>query len=364
MNNYFLFLQLHANINDAVVIFIPALVAFIVGMAITPIVSHYLYKWQLWKKSSVQKTTDGREATLSSKIHNDEERKTPRMGGIIVWASVLVTTLLMAALADLFPNHFVIAELSFLSRSQTWLPLFTLVVGSLVGLVDDALVVAGRGTFVGGGLSLAKRLLVVFLLALVGGLWFYFKLGVTGIHVPFDGMLNLGVLFIPFFILTMLAAYSGGIIDGVDGLAGGVFIIMYSAYGVIAYSQGQVDLAAFLMVVAGSLLVFLWFNIPPARFFLSETGTMGLTTTLTVVAFLTGQVLILPIIALPLVVTTGSAILQILSKKFRHGKKIFLVAPLHNHFIAKGWPKPKVTMRYWIFAALAAITGIVLALIS
>ena len=360
---YFSFLELHATANEAVKIFIPAIVAFVVGMAITPFVSHYLYKWQLWKKSSVKKTTDGREATLSSKIHNDEERKTPRMGGIIVWASVLITTLLMALAARVLPLHYVV-RLSFLSRSQTWLPLFTLITGSLVGLVDDALVVAGKGTFVGGGLSLSKRLAVVFLLAVIGALWFYFKLGTTGIHIPFDGTLNLGFLFIPFFILTMLAVYSGGIIDGVDGLAGGVFIIIYSAYAVIAYSQGQVDLAAFLMVVAGSLLVFLWFNIPPARFFLSETGTMGLTTTLTVVAFLTGQVLILPIIALPLLVTTASAIIQIASKKLRHGKKVFLVAPLHNHFIAKGWPKPKVTMRYWIFAALCGVIGIVIALIS
>ena len=162
----------------------------------------------------------------------------------------------------------------------------------------------------------------------------------------------------------MLAVYSGGIIDGVDGLAGGVFIIMYSAYAVIAYSQNQIDLAAFLMVVAGSLLVFLWFNIPPARFFLSETGTMGLTTTLTVVAFLTGQPLLLLIIAFPLVVTTASVIIQLISKKLRNGKKVFLVAPLHNHFIAKGWSKPKVTMRYWIFASLCAVLGIVIGLIS
>jgi phospho-N-acetylmuramoyl-pentapeptide-transferase len=362
MNNLS-FLALHATVNDAVKIFFPAIAAFIVGMSITPLVTHYLYKWKLWKKTSVALTLDGREATISSKLHNDEARKTPRMGGIIVWASVLITTLLAAFAAEILPFHPVV-KLSFLSRNQTWLPLFTLITASLVGLVDDALVVAGRGTFVGGGLSLKKRLLVVLCIGIIGALWFYFKLGVSGIHIPFDGTLALGALFIPFFILTMLAVYSGGIIDGVDGLAGGVFIVMFSAYAVIAYSQSQVDLAAFLMVVVGSLLVFLWFNIPPARFFLSETGTMGLTTTLTVVAFLTGQVLILPIIALPLLLTTGSVIIQLVSKKYRGGKKVFLVAPLHNHFLAKGWPAAKVTMRYWIFSALCGVLGIVLALIS
>ncbi len=353
----------HTTINDAVKIFIPAVLAFAVGIAITPVVSHYLYKWQLWKKSSVARTIDGREATLSGKLHGDEVRKTPRMGGVIVWGSVLLTTAVMALAANILPSHAAV-KLSFLSRNQTWLPLFTLVVASLAGLADDALVVAGRGTFVGGGLSLRKRLFVVLLLGIIGGLWFYFKLGTSGMHIPFDGTLELGWFFVPFFALVMLAVYSGGIIDGVDGLAGGVFILMFSAYAVIAYSQHQVDLAAFSMVVSGGLLAFLWFNIPPARFFLSETGTMGLTTTLTVVAFLTGQILILPIIALPLVLTTGSVIIQLVSKKFRNGKKVFLIAPLHNHFIQKGWPPYKVTMRYWIFSAMCAVLGIVLALVS
>lgn len=360
---YFSFLELHSTTSDAVKIFIPAIAAFVVGMLLTPLVTHYLYKWKLWKKSSVQKSLDGRDTTISSKIHNDEERKTPRMGGVIVWASVLITAFLMALATKIMPFATVV-NLSFLSRSQTWLPLFTLVAGSLVGLIDDALVVAGKGGALGGGLSLSKRLAVVFAVGTIGALWFYFKLGTSGVHIPFDGTLEMGRLFIPFFILTMMAVYSGGIIDGVDGLAGGVFIVMFSAYAVIAYSQGQTDLAALLMVIVGSLLVFLWFNIPPARFFLSETGTMGLTTTLTVVAFLTGQVLILPIIALPLVVTTSSVIIQLVSKKFRDGKKVFIVAPLHNHFIALGWPKSKVTMRYWIFAALSGVVGIVLALIS
>ena len=351
------------TVSDSVKIFVPAILSFLVGLAITPTITHYLYKWQLWKKSSVAKTIDGREATISSKLHNDEVRKTPRMGGVIVWASALLTTVLLALAAYLFPDS-AATKLSFLSRNQTWLPFFTFIMASLGGLVDDALVVAGKGTFVGGGLSLSKRLLVVFALSVIGAWWFYSKLGVTSVHVPFVGIANLGLAFIPFFILTMLAVYSGGIIDGVDGLAGGVFITMFSAYAVIAYAHSQIDLAAFCMVIAGGLLVFLWFNIPPARFFLSETGTMGLTTTLTVIAFLTGEPLLLLIIALPLVLTTGSVILQLSSKRVRKGKKIFIVAPLHNHYIAKGWPAHKVTMRYWVFAVVCAITGIVIALVS
>ena len=350
--------------TDAVKIFIPTVVAFIIGMGITPLVTHFLYELKLWKKSSVQKTIDGREATISNKLHGDETRKTPRMGGIIVWASILLTTGLLSLIAFLLPSHGNAVKLSFLSRNQTWLPLFTLAVGAFVGLVDDVMVVKDTGNAVGGGLSLSKRLWSVFILAFVGALWFYFKLGVSTIDIPFHGTLFLGGFFIPFFIFTMLSMYAGGIIDGVDGLAGGVFSVMFSAYGVIAYAQGQVDLAAFSFVVVGSLLVFLWFNIPPARFFLSETGTVALTTTLTVIAFLTKQVVLLPVIALPLVLTVLSVLIQLLSKKFRHGKKVFLVAPLHNHFQAMGWPSYKVTMRYWIFSVLCAVLGIVLALIG
>ena len=355
-------MDLHFTITDSVKIFFPTIVAFVVGMLITPLVSHYLYKWQLWKKTSVAKTIDGKDATISSKLHGDEIRKTPRMGGVIVWGSVLITALLFVGASYFFDGA--ADKLSFVSRNQTWLPLFTLIIASLAGLVDDILVVRGGGTFIGGGLSLRKRLLVVLLLAVLGAWWFYFKLGFTSMYIPFDGMHNLGVWFIPFFIVTMLAVYSGGIIDGVDGLAGGVFMAMFSAYGVIAYNQQQIDLAAFSMVIVGALLVFLWFNIPPARFFLSETGTMGLTTVLTVIAFLTGHALLLLIIALPLVLTTLSVIIQLLSKKFRKGKKVFIVAPLHNHFIAKGWPPYKVTMRYWTFAVICAVVGIVIAVIS
>ena len=134
--------------TDAFKIFIPTVVAFIVGIIITPFITHYLYKWELWKKTSVKKTTDGRDATISNKLHNDESRKTPRMGGVIVWGSVLITIYLFYCLAYFFPYNF--QKLSFLSRSQTWLPLFTLISASLVGLIDDYFVTRDKGTFIGG----------------------------------------------------------------------------------------------------------------------------------------------------------------------------------------------------------------------
>ncbi len=349
-------------ITDAVKIFLPATISFIIGFLIEPSISGFLYRHKFWKKSSVGKSLDGIDTPITSKLHNDEGRKTPRMGGIIVWGSAFLT-ILVIFLFSFFTTNADADKLSFLSRNQTWLPLFTLLVGAIVGLVDDYLVVSDKGQYVGGGLSLKKRIIVVLFLAIIGAWWFFFKLGVHSIIVPSFGEIQLGYMFIPLFIIFMIGIYSGGIIDGIDGLAGGVFAVIFSSYAIIAFHNHQVDLSAFCMVIVGSLLAFLWFNVPPARFYLSETGTMALTTTLVVVAFLTKAVAVLPIIAFPLVATSLSSVAQVLSKKFRNGKKIFHVAPLHHHFQVVGWPASKVTMRYWILSVLFAVIGIIITLI-
>lgn len=351
---------------DVAKVFFPATVAFLIGIALAPFLSHYLYKHRMWKKKSVGLALDGQPATITASLHRDEAKKTPRMGGVIVWGSTLITVLFFLGLAYFIDGGFS-EKLNFLSRNQTWLPFFTLIVASLIGLLDDFSVVSGgsgRGGYVGGGLPLSLRIGLVLVLGFIGGWWFYSKLGMTSIHLPFNGDFNLGYFFIPFFMLVMLAIFSGGVIDGIDGLSGGIMSSIFLAYGGIAFFQNQIDLAAFSVVVAGSILAFLWFNIPPARFYMSETGMLGLTTTLTVVAFLTKAVVVLPIIALPLFLSSGSVIIQMLSKKFRHGKKVFLVAPLHHHFEALGWPSYKVTMRFWVISVICALLGMVIALVG
>lgn len=359
-------------IIDIVKVFLPAVVAFVLGVLITPILTDFLYKHKMWKKKSVEKTIDGYEATISASLHKDEEKKTPRMGGIVVWASTLITISIIWFLAK-FAGIETFVSLDFLSRSQTWIPLSTLIVGALVGLWDDYLVtreVQVGDSYVGGGFSLFKRLTIVGIIALLCASWFYFKLDVNTLGMPdIFPPIYLGILFIPFFIITVIAIYAGGVIDGIDGLSGGIFATMFAAYAGIAFYQQQYDLAAFCATLVGAILAFLWFNVPPARYYLSDTGTMGLTITLGIVAFMTDAlgegygVLILPIIALPLVITVCSDVIQILSKKFR-GKKVFLVAPLHHHFEALGWPSYKVTMRYWIVGVICAILGITLAIIG
>jgi phospho-N-acetylmuramoyl-pentapeptide-transferase len=350
-------------------VFLPAIISFLIGVLITPAITGYLYRNKMWKKKAGKKALDGSDAKVFNELHKEKEVGTPRMGGMVIWLSATATILLVWVISKIFPTDTTL-KLDFLSRSQTWLPLFTLLGGALVGAIDDSAEIRGSIGYIAGGLSLKKRLLAVTVISGFVAYWFFAKLGVSSIGLPLGMALNIGWLFIPFFIIVALAVYSGGTIDGIDGLAGGVFASMFAAYAGIAFFQNQVDLAAFCAVILGGILAFLWFNIPPARFYMSETGSMALTITLTVVAFMTDKlgdgygVLVLPIIALPLFVTSASSIIQVLSKKYRHGKKIFLVAPLHHHFEALGWPSYKVTMRYWIISLILALIGIIVGLLG
>jgi len=348
---------------DVVKVITPTALAFFAGIALTPFLTDFLYSHKMWKKKAGKRAIGGGDTPIFNSLHKDKEVGTPKMGGIIIWLSVLLTMMVLWVIASVSGSP-VTQKLNFLSQDQTWLPLFTLIAGSLIGLVDDWLEVSGKADYFAGGLSLSKRLAVVAVIAAIGAWWFYSKLEISTVMVPFFADWNLGFWFVPFFILTMLAVYSGGVIDGIDGLAGGVFMASFSAYGALAFAGNQINLAAFCFAIVGGILAFLWFNIPPARFYMAETGTMGLTITLSVVAFLTGHVLLLPIIAFPLLVTTLSDIIQVTSKRLRNGKKVFLVAPVHHHFEALGWPPYKVTMRYWVISIVFAVIGLIIGLIG
>ena len=343
-------------------ILIPATVAFTFGMAATPVLTHYLYKYKAWKKASGKIALDGTAAHVFNGLHKEHEVRAPRMGGIVVWGSTVFTVLGIAVLANLMPNA-ALLQLDFLSRSQTWIPLGALLVGSLVGLVDDLLVIRPGG----GGLLLRHRLLIVVALSGLAGWWFWAKLGVVSLSIPFAAPVYLGILIVPCFILLSLSLYASGVIDGIDGLSGGVFASIFASYTIIAFVQEQLDLAAFSAAIVGGLLAFLWFNIPPARFYMSDTGTMGLTLALAVVAFMTDSigggvgVAVLPVIGFLLVATVVSNIAQVVWKRL-FGKKLLRVAPLHHHFEALGWPGYKVVMRYWVLSVVFAFVGVIIAL--
>ncbi|MDP2820587.1 MAG: hypothetical protein Q8O39_00035 [bacterium] len=334
----------------------------LVGFLIVPLVIKFLYKFEFWRKEARTKTITGDNATVFNQLHKEREVRVPRAAGMIVFLSVLATTLFFYFL-PYFCSNFWCAQLNFLSRSQVVLPLFALIVGGLLGFADDFSQISGRGKYIAGGLTFKQRLFVILLIGLVGGWWFCFKLGWTIIGIPFLGNFDIGLFYFPLFIVALLAVWSGGIIDGIDGLAGGVFMIIFSAYGSIAFAQHQYDLAAFCAIITASLLPFLWYNIPPAKFYMGETGTIALTATLTVVAFLTNAIVVLPIIAGLLLFDSLSVILQLISKKIRK-KKIWLCTPIHHHFEAIGWAPFQVTMRFWIIGAILAIMGVIIQLVG
>lgn len=343
----------------------PTALAFVIGVLITPLISHYLYEFKAWKKTAGKGVGyGGGETPLFDQLHKERDTATPRMGGIVIWASVLITILLIWVLQFIFPGT-LLGNLDFFSRSQTWLPVTALLVGAIVGFLDDLLVVRGTGKHFAGGLPLSQRLIVVGVTTLFSGWWFYEKLEVSTVSFFSLGTIDLGILFIPFFVLVGLLIYASSIIDGIDGLSGGTFMFIFTAYAGIAAYQSQIDLAAFCATVVGGILAFLWFNVPPARFYMTETGMMALTLSLTIVAFMTDTlgggegVSVLPIIGILLVFTVGSDVIQLLSKKLRK-KKVFLIAPLHHHFEAIGWPAEKVTMRYWILGFVFAVIGLLL----
>ncbi|MEN9922232.1 MAG: phospho-N-acetylmuramoyl-pentapeptide-transferase, phospho-N-acetylmuramoyl-pentapeptide-transferase [Candidatus Parcubacteria bacterium] len=345
-------------------VLLPALLSFTIGILITPIITHFLYKHKIWKKHGGKTAIGGHAAAEFNRLKGDNETKTPRMGGIVIWGSVLITLGGTYLLARLFP-HSLFSDLDFLNQEQTLIPAATLLIGALIGFLNDFYDVIHGGK----GLRLPIRLLLITFLATFLGWWFYHKLGVSTISIPFDGDLYLGFFIIPFFVLLTLMLYASGVIDGIDGLSGGVFASIFAAYTGIAVIQSQFSLAVFCATVVGAILAFLWFNIPPARFWMTETGSMALTLSLATVVFMTDTlgegngISLLLIVGLPLIATVASNVLQLLYRRVT-GKKLFRIAPLHHHFEAIGWPSYKVTMRYWIISIICAVVGVIIAMVA
>jgi len=343
---------------NLVKIFLPSTLAFFFGMLFAPMFARYIVRKKLWKKTS--RATDEMESEFI-RIHNTEaELATPRVGGAVIWLSVIATVFILFILSKIFPGS-VTEKMQFLSRSQTLIPIGVFLLSALIGLFDDILQIKGKGNYAHDASKYRNiKVLIVIGISLLVSFWLFFKLDISSIAVPFLQSIDLGILFIPFFIFVSLAIFSTSVIDGVDGLAGGIFASIFAGYTVIAFFNNQIDIAAFSSVVTGGIFAFLWFNIPPAKFYMGETGMLALTMTLTVIAFLTDTVILLPIIALPLLLTSLSVIIQYISKKYRNGKKVFRLTPLPLHFLSLGWSRERVTMRFWILSIISVILGVIL----
>ncbi len=346
-------------------IIVLAAVSFVLTMVLTPVWAHILYKYKIGIKIK-KKSVDGKKLTYVGKLHAHKSG-TPTMGGVLVWGSVIILAILMHNLAPLLSEQFRnvwISRLDFVSRSQTWLPLFTLIVTAILGLVDDWMSIKSIGKNKGGGMQFTWRMFWLLGFAGLGAWWFYDKLDWSTIHIPAVGNLEIGWWYIPLFMFIVAAtAFSSNETDGLDGLNAGILVQSFTVFAVIAFFQGRMDLAGFCGVVAGALLSFLWFNFYPARFFMGDTGAFSLGATLGVVALLLNSVLVLPFVVSVYVIETLSVFIQLSSKKIR-GKKFFLAAPIHHHFEALGWPETKVTVRLWILNAVIAVVGLLIGVIG
>lgn len=321
-----------------------AIAGFVLAMILTPVYTHFAYKYKFWKKQKSAAVT-GEKLKIVSKLHAKKiARNIPTMAGIIgVVVVVLITW---------FFN---------LNRAETWLPLAGLVGGAAIGLIDDILNVWGSNRK-DAGLRAPVKFAMIITVGLVLGWFFHSKLGFTSVMIPFVGDIDIKWAMIPLFAFAIVATSNAvNISDGLDGLAGGLLAAAYGSFGAIAIIQGQYHLATFCFTVIGALMAYIWFNVFPARFFMGDVGSFAWGTSLGVIAMLTNSLLILPVIGFVFVIEAGSSAIQIFSKKF-FGRKIFIAAPFHHHLEAKGWEETKITMRFWVVAMALAFVGIVLAL--
>lgn len=269
---------------------------------------------------------------------------TPTMGGIIIFASVLIITV----------------PFNLFSRFSILLPLTTMVASGVLGAVDDILnLVSSRTQGIAGRFKMAWLIIIAAVAAVI--LHFFFNL--ESIYIPFVGKFSIGLWYLPIALLAIVGtANAMNLTDGLDTLAGGTGALAFAAYGIVALLQEQPYLVTFCFTVVGATLGFLWYNAHPARVFMGDTGSLALGATLAVVALMTGHWLLLPVIGLVFVLEAGSVILQVAYFKLTKGQRIFKMAPLHHHFELSGWTETQVSMRFLLIGMMAAMLGVALAL--
>jgi phospho-N-acetylmuramoyl-pentapeptide-transferase len=307
-------------------------IAFLIALAIgEPIVR--------WLRSR-------RIGKLISEYLPEHQKKagTPTFGGFIIWLPTLIVT---AVAVDWWTHQSIL------------LPLGIIAVTAAAGFVDDLGTLQSRRR---GGLSWRFKLAFTSVLAFGAAIVLYHYIQVESIHIPYVGSYALGLLYIPIAATIIVATTSAvAISDGLDGLVGGTTLIAFIAYGIIGFIQGQEFVATFAFIIAGANLGYLWYNAHPARVIMGDTGALALGASLAVVALMTGQWLLLPLIGIIFVIEAGSNILQIASFKLT-GKRILRRAPFHHHLELRGWAETQIVTRFWVVGIVAAMLGVALAL--
>ncbi|HUG47776.1 MAG TPA: phospho-N-acetylmuramoyl-pentapeptide-transferase [Candidatus Limnocylindria bacterium] len=271
---------------------------------------------------------------------------TPTMGGLLIIFVVAAASLLF---------HFVSGGRFF--DPSTIAPILTLVLVGGLGVADDYL-----NARTGDGIRIRQKMLWQVVVAGVIAFQIQQTYAISGVRVPFIGEVPIEPIVYVLFAAFAIVATTNGVnfTDGLDGLAGGTLIFAFVAYMIIALLNvpAQPNLAILCALLIGALLGFLWFNVHPAQVFMGDAGSLGLGATLAVMALITGEILLLPLIGIIFVVEVGSSLLQIVAYKMT-GRRVFRMAPLHHHFELAGWDEEKITLRFWIIGVLAAMLGVV-----
>ncbi len=328
-------------------------VTFFLGLALFPFYIHFLIKYKIGKNIR-EESVDGGKASIFRMFH-EHKSGTPTMGGVAIWGLVLLVVLGSRVL-----SYFGILDHSLLQRTEVYLPLFTMIFVGILGAVDDYWNVKGIGKT--KGLPFIFRSVILLIFGLMGSLWFYFKLGYSDITIPFYGLVDIGWWYIPFFILMVFGtANAVNVTDGLDGLAGGLLIMAFGVLVVLSVMRDHMFLGLFCGVIVGALMAFLWYNSPPAKFYMGDTGAFALGAVLAVIALMIDMAFVLPFIAFVFFLEAASVMIQLFSKRF-FKRKVFWAAPVHHHFEKIGWSESQVVMRFWMMGGIACIVGVLVGL--
>jgi len=284
---------------------------------------------------------------------------TPTMGGLMIVVPVLLITVAL--------NIYNLLGRTVIGRSIL-VPLGVMLAYAVIGAVDD---IAGvRGMRRGEGFRARQKIVWELVFTLLIALVLHFGLGLRSMALPgVAEKIDIGYLYIPIAMFVIIGSSNAvNMTDGLDGLAGIVVASAFVAYGVIAFLQGQVYLVRFCFTVVGACFAFLWYNAHPAQMFMGDTGSLALGATLGTVALMTGQWLLLPLVALVPVAETLSVIIQVAyfkytKRRYGRGRRVFKMTPLHHHFELLGWSETQVVQRFWLVELMAAMAGVALALV-
>jgi len=339
--------------------------SFLIAVIWGPPLIRLLRRWRI-----------GQQIRLEGPERHRSKMGTPTMGGLMILIPVMVITVVMnfanflsgfeAGKAVLAYFHF--EEGSPLIGKSILLPLLVMIVFGLLGAVDDLASV--RRWWGGGGIKARYMFPIQIVLALATAIGLYYFLDLHEVGIPFvEDVVDVGRWYVPIAVFVIVgSANAVNLTDGLDGLAGSIAVVAFAAYGVIAYLQDQFPLLSFSFTMVGAVFAFLWFNAHPAQLFMGGMGSLALGATLAVVALMSFQWLLLPIIGLMFVAVAASVVIQVGYFKITRrltgtGRRVFKMTPLHHHFEMLGWSETQITWRFFIISVLAAMLGIALALL-